>query len=303
MGRHLVDELILGGVDVTVLVRSDSGADALRAAGATVIRGDLGRPSGWERAARDADVVFHAALPRITPPLRHRQLRTLAKKAEAGAATLRDVVGGDTNVVVLSCAIGDSRGPLSIAEPGLAAERGLRGTGTRVVRLPWAYGRTGFLADMQRGLVMRRFRIVGSGTNTIALISARDGARAAMAAADAPPGTYSAAEDSLPTQQELVHHICVTRGVPRPDHLPPRIASVSLGGVVVEALVADQVVTALPLPGFRPRHAWREALVRSTAPRDTDSGWGRALASHHHRIGVVRRGRQAGYWDLRAPGG
>ena len=180
--------------------------------------------------------------------------------AAAGAGIIA-ATAGDRPLVVGSCAIGDSKGALEIARPALAAEAALRGSDARIVRLPWAYGPSGFICDMSRGLQMRRFRMVGPATNRIALIGARDAARALIAAAAAPPGTYAVAEPDPPTQMELVHHLCAARKAPRPDHLPPRMAGMSMGSVVVDALTADQRVAVVAPDGFVPAQRWERDIA------------------------------------------
>ena len=59
--------------------------------------------------------------------------------------------------------------------------------------------------------------------------------------------------------------MCITRGVPRPDHLPPRMAALSMGSVVVQAVTADQHVAAVPPPGFTYRQAWKDDLMDALA--------------------------------------
>ncbi len=256
----MVDALLEQGVEVTALARTDRGAWALRDRGATTIRADIGESIQWDRAAEAAEVIFHLGLPRITPPVRGRHLRKLEREAQAGAGIIHGIAAG-RDVVMGTCAIGDADGPLDIARPGLAAERALVGRGVRVVRLPWAYGPSGFICDMSRGLQMRRFRVVGAGDNPIAVIGARDAAAAIIAASAAPEGTYTVAEESMPTQVELVHLMCTTRGVPRPDHLPARMASMAMGGVIIEALTANQRVEVAPPPGFTHSQRWDEDLM------------------------------------------
>lgn len=246
---------------VTALVRADGPARALRERGVTVVRGDLSSPAAWCGAAADADVVFHAGQPRMVPPLRDRHVRRLARQSRDAAAAIADAVGPGATVVMASCGIGAGRAPLRIAEPAHDAEGALSGTGLRVVRLPWAYGPAGFIRDIARGLQMGRVRIVGPGDNRIALVGARDAAAALLAASAAPPGRYGVEESDSPTQVELVHHLCAGRGARRPDHLPPRMASLSMGGVVVEALIADQHVQGAPPPAFAHVQQWRRDLL------------------------------------------
>lgn len=261
MGAPLVDLLLELGVGVTALVRADAPARALRERGVEVIRGDLASPGSWRGAAAHADVVFHAGQPRMVPPLRGRHVRRLARQSRQAAEALAHAAGPGAVVVMASCGIGDADGPMRISEPAHEAEDGLSGAGPRVVRLPWAYGPAGFIRDLARGLQMRRVRIVGPGHNRIALVGARDAAAALVAAAAAPPGRYGVAEADAPTQVELIHHLCAGRGATRPDHLPPRMASLSMGGVVVEALMADQQVPGSPPPGFVPTQEWRRDLL------------------------------------------
>lgn len=249
------------GAEVVALARTDAAARSLSERGATVVRGDLLRSGRWEDAAGDAEWVFHAGLPRMVPPLRRRHVRRLERDAAAGARALASAASPQAALVMGACAIGDSTGPLSIAAPALAAERALAGPTVRTIRLPWAYGPSGFIADMARGLSMQRFRVVGPGTNRLAVIGATDAASALIAAAAAPAGAYAAVEPDGPTQVELVHHICVGRGAPRPDHLPPRMASLSMGGVVVEALTAGQRIAGAPPPGFTAVQSWRDDLL------------------------------------------
>lgn len=248
---------------MTALVRADAPARELRERGVRVIRGDLASPAAWRGAAGDADVVFHAGQPRMVPPLRGRHVRRLSRHAGQAATAITDAAGPDATLVMASCGIGAGDAPLRIADPARHAEEALPADRARVVRMPWAYGPGGFIRDLARGLQMRRVRIVGPGDNRIAVVGARDAAMALLAAADAPPGRYGVAEADSPTQVELIHHLCAGRGAPRPDHLPPRMASLSMGGVVVEALMAHQRVPGTPPPGFAFAQQWRRDLLDS----------------------------------------
>lgn len=265
MGGALVDALQADGVEVTALARDDAGAERLAAAGARVVRGDIGESGRWAPAADDADVVFHVALPRMAPPMRRRHVARAERQAAAGAQVMRDVTG-ERPLVMASCALAGPGGPLSLARPARAAERVLAGDDVRIVRLPWAYGPAGFLRDISRALQVKRFRMVGPADNHIAVISARDAAAALMAARVAPPGTYAVAEDSPPTQEELVNHMCTARGATRPDRLPPRMAGLHMGSALVQAITTDQRVDPRPPPGFRCVDRWdldmMDSLVR-----------------------------------------
>lgn len=262
MGGALVHALLGDGVEVTALVRGAAGAARLADAGARVVRGDIGESGRWESRAADADVLFHVGLPRMAPPIRRRHLARAEREARAGAEVMRHVARGRP-LVMASCALGDASGPLDIARPARAAERVLSGTDARVVRLPWAYGPSGFLCDISRGLQMRRFRMVGPAGNRIAVLSAGDAAAALRAATHAQPGTYAVEEPEAPTQQDLVALMCRERGATRPDHLPPRMARLSMGSVAVQAITADQRVEGAPLPGFRCTDRWELDMMNA----------------------------------------
>ncbi|SHG74678.1 SDR family oxidoreductase [Geodermatophilus nigrescens] len=61
IGSALVPELLVAGHEVVGLTRSDAGANALRAAGAEAMRGDLTDPAGLAAAAASVDGVVHLA--------------------------------------------------------------------------------------------------------------------------------------------------------------------------------------------------------------------------------------------------
>ncbi len=61
IGSAVVSELLAGGHEVRGLARSDASAQAVAAAGAEVIRGDIGDLDELHSAARDSDGVVHLA--------------------------------------------------------------------------------------------------------------------------------------------------------------------------------------------------------------------------------------------------
>lgn len=62
VGSAVVRDLIGAGYQVTGLARSDHGAAALAASGATVHRGSLEEPDSLRRGAAEADAVMHLAM-------------------------------------------------------------------------------------------------------------------------------------------------------------------------------------------------------------------------------------------------
>lgn len=135
VGGAVVDLLVGSGVEVLALTRTAEGARRLVDRGAVAVRGDLREPATWAGRVADVDLVIHAGLPRMVPPLRSRRLRRLTREAAHAAGVLSDAALGK-DVVMASCALADRSGPLQIAGPARAAEHALRGPGLRVVRLP-----------------------------------------------------------------------------------------------------------------------------------------------------------------------
>jgi nucleoside-diphosphate-sugar epimerase len=281
VGRELVAQLAAEGVAVRALARTWEAADAVRGAGAEPVHGDLLRaPGAWAAEAAGSDVVFHLAQPRLRPPVRRHGARARARESARAARALAAAVPPELPRVILSTGLvyGDrpdapadeaSRlAPLMLARAALAAEEALAGPETRVVRLPWVYGTGGLLPDLVRGLRARRYRIVGGGGNRWSLLSAADAAAALRAAAGAPPGAYNAAEGGeAPAQADVVRALCALPGVLQPDHLPPALAALPLGGATSQALAASLHVRGerLRAHGWRPTDTWREDLVSLAA--------------------------------------
>lgn len=275
VGRQLIAELVAEGARVLALGRSGEALHRLEAMGAEPIYGDLAVPGVWQEDADEADVLWHLAAPRVHTPLRGLRVRKDARQAWRGAHHL--VAGGDRARTVVAAshvlAWGDHGAdpvteatdpdPVAMGHWGLAAEQALAGPGLRAVRLGWSYGPDGLFGELVAAVWRRQFRIVGDGRNRLPLISAADAARALRAAAQAPPGVYAACEPGPPTQEEVIHHICAELGAPRPDRVPPRLAALSLGGAMADALRASVNVAGSGLAGvgWHPTDEWRTALV------------------------------------------
>lgn len=263
VGRALVARLALAGDRVIALARSRTAAGVVEEAGAEPVIGDLAEAGAWTHDVAEADLVVHLGLPRLRPPVRRTRVGGLVKEAATAAATLRAAAGGTPVVMGSSALAGMDGGVPLLARPALAAEGVLAGPQLRVVRFGWVYGNQGILADLVTGLAMRRVRVVGPGDNRWRLVSAPDAAAALIAAAVSPPGFYAAAEPDAPTQVEVIHAACRALGVVRPDHLPPRLAGLAMGGPLAEALLTSMQADAsrLEAQGWEPANMWRDDLV------------------------------------------
>lgn len=281
VGRALIAQLVDDGEPVSALGRTPDALRALAAAGADPVHGDLSSSGSWQYDAGDADIVWHVGLPRARTPLRRPRAARDARAAWTAADNLISDRDADRPVILASSVLAWGSGPEGPVDPAigpdpagmghwaLAAEDALSPTSLRAVRLGWVYGSTGMFTELVYALRHRRYRIVGPGENLMPLVSADDAARALRIAATAPPGVYVAAEPDIPTQYEIIRHICSQLGVPRPDRLTPRMAAFGLGRAMVDALTAsvDARSDALTGIGWVPRDDWREALVRLSVGR------------------------------------
>lgn len=276
VGRALVDSLLADGVRVIGLARAPAAILELKEAGVETLPTDLVGAWTWADEIAEAEVVFHAGLPRQRPPLRHIGARRRAREAASAATALADLLA-DRPLVMASSALvyGDRRDgpadesaavdPLPAGLAAAAAERGLQGPATRVVRLPWVYGPGGWFRDLVVGLRTRRFRIVGNGLNRWGLLGVDDAVAALRAAVAAEPGVYNAIE-AAPTQDEVVNSVCRAPGFHRPDRAPRPISGIPLGGALARSLEASVWTTDDPLrrTGWAPTTEWEAALQELT---------------------------------------
>jgi nucleoside-diphosphate-sugar epimerase len=130
--------------------------------------------------------------------------------------------------------------------------------------VPWVHGTGGIALDLVAGLRMRRHRIVGGGDNAWSMIGDGDAAAALVAALGAPPGVYSAAEPEIPTQLDVVRAVCSVPGHRMPDRVPPRLAALSMGGAMSEALGMNLAVRTGRLAdhAWAPHQHWRDTVTR-----------------------------------------
>ena len=269
LGAEIVARLVDRGWTVRALARSIPSEQALANAGAAAVRGDLlDEGGGWREGLSAADLVVHAGLPRLSPPIRRLRVRRLTRRACDGARSLVSAAA-TTPIVAASTALVERglalAGPAETMEAELAAHPDVA-----LVRLPWVYGASGPLAWVSQAIDARRYRIVGPGTNRWPLISAGDGAEAMLVAAALGSGTYVASEPDAPRQREFVEHLCAEGGTPIPDHVPGALASFSLGAPLAAAFASDgrpEVSQALVAEGWHPSHDWRKDLVRLTRPQ------------------------------------
>jgi nucleoside-diphosphate-sugar epimerase len=210
IGSAVVPELLEAGHGVVGLARSESSAQRLEAAGASVYRGDVDDPDGLARAAADSDGVIHLAF--------QHEVAFGGNFAAAAAADRQAVeamgaalAGSDRPLVLASGMIGLQSGRVATEDDGLVATAevranpagrrsatalltlSLRGVGVRssVLRFPPTVhgdGDHGFVATLvgvarQRGVA----GYVGDGTNRWPAVHRSDAARLTRLAVEAAP--------------------------------------------------------------------------------------------------------------------
>ncbi len=143
----VIPELIRSGHDVVGLARSDMGASAVAALGASVRRGDLDDLDGIRQAAAEADGVIHLAL-FDSEQMRAGNMAAAVATQQAVLGAFGDVLAGTGKPLVTTSALG-ALGPLGRpsteedgGDPGrvdwevTTLDLAARGVRSSVVRLP-----------------------------------------------------------------------------------------------------------------------------------------------------------------------
>lgn len=191
VGSAVVPELIGAGHEVVGLARSDRSAEKLAAAGAEVLRGDLGDLDGLRKGASETDGVVHLAYVHD-----FENLAESARIDQAAIEAMGEALGGTGKPLVITSGISSSasgapatedeaptpnsatghRAAADLAAVALA-ERGVRSS---VVRLPIVHDRDdpGFVPTLigvarEKGVSA----YVGDGSNRWAAVHRRDAAR------------------------------------------------------------------------------------------------------------------------------
>jgi nucleoside-diphosphate-sugar epimerase len=299
IGSAVVPELLAAGHQVVGLARSDSSADALTAAGAEALRGDLDDPDLLGNAASGADGVIHLAF-------KHEEMRSgdfLAAIAadlsaiEAIGAALegsgKPFVSTSGTLMLTFAGITDrpgnehdalEGGPRVDAENyviGLA-ERGVRSS---IVRLPplvhstldhHGFGPTLIAIAREKGVS----GYVGDGSNRWPAVHTLDAARVyRLALEEAAPGTrlHAVADEGVPFQ-EIAAAIGGGLGMPSEsiaaedaaEHFSFLGPFVSLDNRASSALTREWLGWEPAHPGLiadlKDGHYFRVATARSAGP-------------------------------------
>lgn len=214
IGSGVLAALLAAGNRVTALARSDASAEALAAAGADPLRGDLDDREVLAAAARDADAVVHAGSPgdassaRVDVGVVDTVLAALRGTGKAYLHTSGVWVYGDGELTedtpVDPGALSAWRQPLNDRVRSAAAD-GVRGV---VIAPGIVYGRGGGIPRLVRSGPRAEdgaLRLPGRGEQRWTTVHTADlGRLYALALAHAAPGTYYlAASGDNPTVREI----------------------------------------------------------------------------------------------------
>jgi nucleoside-diphosphate-sugar epimerase len=294
LGSHVVEVLRQRQETVRAMVREGEPVDALLAAGADVVRGDMQDQQSLARAIEGVDRVFHcAARTGVWGPTREfqltnvRGLRWLVDAAmSAGVRRLVHVSSVTAHGVDLRGS-GDEDSPLRggpdpYSRSKASGERMLQrlvqqnGAPVAIVRPGLLYGPRDtnsfgrFTAMIEAG----RMVTIGAGTNHLPLLYAADAAAGVVLAGfePVPPGRAFVLVGEPVTQSEYLGAIADVLGVPHPSrHIPYRPA-LALGALAEAGGHVLRLRQPPPITRFGLQALGGENLFRATRAR-TELGW------------------------------
>jgi nucleoside-diphosphate-sugar epimerase len=299
IGRPLVQRLVAAGHDVTGMTRFEEKAKTLRAAGAEAVVCNAFDGDALTRAVVDSrpEVVVHLLtdIPRAVDPRRYaeqmagndllrrqgtRNLVAAARRAEARRLVAESI----------SFAYAATGGPVKDEDESLYLEapQPFRATVEAVRELEdqvlWAgdvegvvlryghlygpgtvYARDGRVAELVR---RRRFPIVGDGDGVHSFLHVDDAAGATLEALTRGKlGVYNVVDDEPAAIREWLPEYAKALGAPRPRRVPPFVARMLSGSLVVDAMTEERGASngkARAELRWEPRHpSWRSGFRES----------------------------------------
>ncbi|MEQ8799115.1 MAG: NAD-dependent epimerase/dehydratase family protein [Salinisphaeraceae bacterium] len=246
IGRNLIRALIDTGCSVRALVRSDAAADAVTAAGADPLRGDLHDRAAMTRGMTGCDWVFHAAakVEEWGDPADYEYINvdgTKAVLAAAAEAGVRRLVHVSTEAVLADGSHlhnADETWPRPAnplpryprtkarAEAAVEAANGDHGLETVIVRPTsvWGAGDTSVLPKIAAAVASGRFMWIGGGDYPRATTHVRNLCEILLLAAEKgrPGGCYFATDGEPARYRDFLTAELATLGVAPPSRSIPR---------------------------------------------------------------------------------
>lgn len=245
IGSEVLRALTGRGDTVRALARSDASAEAVEAAGATAVRGELTDGDLLRAEGERADGVIHTASPGDeTSPDADRVA------ADAFASARRYVHSGGCWSFGNTHGGGDETHPLhppAMTAWRTAIEEDVLSRGGVVVMPGVVYGNGQGLLPM----IFGGGRYVGNGEHHVTVVHVEDAAQLYLLALDAEPGSRLAAITQCIEARLLAGALSDD---PRSETLHELVERV--GGPLAEAMTLDQRITAVAARalGWRPRH-------------------------------------------------
>jgi nucleoside-diphosphate-sugar epimerase len=246
VGGHLVDALLAAGDLVTLLVRSPAKARGLAERGIRVVEGDLDDPAALRAAARDQQVIYHAA--GLVAARNEAEFLAINRDGTARLLHAAADVSAARLVLISSLAAAGpvSRGgrrqgdepPQPVTAYGrskLAGETVVRAgpLGWNVIRPPAVYGpRDGEFLRVFKATRLGVVPVFGNGGQELSLVYAPDLAQAvsAVGRSEAAGRIFYPCHPQVLTSAGLVHGIARAMGRRvRLVRLPRWAAAVGLG--------------------------------------------------------------------------
>jgi nucleoside-diphosphate-sugar epimerase len=237
VGGTLIEELVAGGDEVAALARSDRAAAAVRARGATPVKGDLDDVSALRAGTAGADVIVHAAAMLAGGRTERDAFRRInvdgTRNLLAAADGVRTVLVSTEQVVMAGPLVDvDETAPYPARTVGLyaetkqQAERAVLAAGGIAVRprMVWGRGDTTLLPTVVAAVRSGRLRWIGGGRQRTSTCHVRNVAAGIVAAARrGRPGEAYFLTDGEPVEfRDFWTRMLATQGVTAPTGTLPR---------------------------------------------------------------------------------
>jgi nucleoside-diphosphate-sugar epimerase len=264
IGGALTKRLVAEGWTVNALARTERSAKAVRAHGATAVKGDLDDVSAMTAGAKGADVTFHCAahLGEWGDPSDFERVNVAGTANAVQAArdagvprfvhvgTEAALMRGDPLVNVDETASLQPDSKALYPRTKARAEQVARAGGAIVVRprLVWGPGDTTILPALSDAVRRNRFAWIGGGTHRTSTTHVDNVVEGLILGAQkgAPGEAYFVTDGEPQVFREFITKLLATQGIDVPDRSVPR----AIPGALASA--GEAAWRVLPLPGQPP---------------------------------------------------
>ncbi len=290
IGQQVVREAVASGWNVKGLVRSRQASQQIMLLGAAPVLGDVNDPSAWIAEVQNVHVLIDLIQPKIPSRLTFTAIQKLSAERQQLTQKILDALKQFPN----------SARPLFISVSGtddLAPDSQKRvGSFSKLKQVPSGFGHIGipvrrliensgihsafvylgsvygpgktFAEIILPRLAKGRWKTIGDGTNRTPLVHVEDAARGLVHIAELDQvqtrqQTFVLADASATTTNELFDHAALLLGAKLPGKIPPWLASLVVGNILVETMTRDLIAdpSGLSQTGFRFKYpSYREGL-------------------------------------------